>query len=218
MAVSQIAARTYSSSRIYGWRFASLAPLRMVWGNLLNFQATVKALRQFTTARIQRRSLRWHKTEHSFPVHPVKTPGRPRLGEVLVRMRCLNSDEVQKAMRSLPSGSRLGEHLVQLQKLTEENLYRALSSQAGIPLGAPEGREVSRMATRMLPADVTKRWKVVPYRVDMGQLHVATTEVPSEAMARELAGASALDLRFRMVAPREFEKLIEMAQGELVRG
>jgi adsorption protein B len=217
IAAWQIWTRTYSSSRIYGWRFASLAPARLCWGNLVNFQATAKALWLFTSARMRRRKPRWQKTEHSFPVHSLKARGRPRLGEVLVRMHCLNTDDVQKAMRSLPRGSRLGEHLVSLRKLTEENLYRALSSQAGIPLGAPEEREVSRLATRMLPADVTKRWRVLPYRVDMGQLHLATTEIPSEEMARELGGVSALDLRFRLVAPREFERLKAMAQGELAR-
>jgi bacteriophage N4 adsorption protein B len=215
LAVFQISMRMYSSSRIYGWRFASLAPLRMVWGNLLNFQATAKALAQFTIARVRRRTLRWQKTEHSFPMHSVKARGRPRLGEVLVRMRCLDMDDVQKAMRTLPSGSRLGEHLVQLRKLTEENLYRALSSQAGIPLGAPKELELNRMAMRLLPAEMAKRWRVFPYRVEMGQLHLVTTEVPSEQMARELGGASALDLRFRLVAPREFEKLVEMARGDL---
>ncbi len=217
LAAFQISARTYLSSRIYGWRFASLAPLRMFWGNLVNFQATVKALSQFTAARMRRRTLRWQKTEHSFPIHQVKAPGRPRLGEVLVRMHCVNMDDVQKAMLTMPSCSRLGEHLVGLRKLTEDNLYRALSTQAGIPLGAPAEREVNRMATRMLPADMTKRWKVLPYRIDMGQLHLATTEVPSEEMARELAGASALNLRFRLVAPGEFRKLMEMADGELVK-
>lgn len=68
------------------------------------------------------------------------------------------------------------------------------------------------MAARMLPAEMAKRWKVAPYRVDLGQLHLATTEVPSEEMARELAAASALDLRFRLVTPREFEKLLVLAQ------
>jgi len=213
IAAWQVSVRIYSSSRIYGWRFASLAPLRMCWGNLVNFHATARALSQFTAARLRRRELRWQKTEHSFPMHTVKARGRPRLGEVLVRMRRLNMDDVQTAMRSLPNGSRLGEHLIQSRKLTEEDLYLALSSQAGIPLGAPEKREVNRLATRMLPASMSKRWKVLPYRVDMGQLHLATTEVPSEEMARELGGVSALDLRFRLMAPWEFEKLVEMVRS-----
>ena len=70
------------------------------------------------------------------------------------------------------------------------------------------------MATRLLPADLSRRFHVLPYRVDMGQLHVATTEVPSEEMARELSEASALDLRFRLVLPHDFENLVKSTQGE----
>lgn len=214
IAAFQISIRMYSSSLIYGWRFASLAPVRVFWGNLVNFHATLRALTQFTTARLRRRTLGWQKTEHSFPVHRIVPKGQ-RLGEVLVRMRCLHMDELQSAILSLPSGSRLGEHLIQLKKLTEDNLYRALSSQTGIPLGAPLDWEVSRAAVRMLPADMARRWRVLPYRVDMGQLHLATTEAPCEEMVRELASASGLSLRFRLVAPREFEKLVRLAQAKV---
>jgi bacteriophage N4 adsorption protein B len=185
----------------------------MLWGNVLNFEATAKALIDFTTARLRRRNLRWQKTEHSFPAYTVPV-ARQRLGEVLVRMHYLNLDDVESAMLSLTGGSRLGEHLVHLKKLTEHNLYQALSSQAGIPLGAPLDWEVSRAAARMLPAQLARRWCVLPYRVHMGQLHLATTEVPCAEMVRELAGASALHLRFRLVAPREFEKLLKLALGE----
>lgn len=209
----QISMRMYCSSRIYGWRFASLGPLRTLWGNVVNFHATARAVAQFTAAHYRRKNLRWQKTEHSFPLHPLQAQGRARLGEVLVRMHYLNMDDVEAATLSVPSGSRLGEHLVRLRKLTEADLYRALSSQAGIPLGPPEDREINRMATRMLPAEMAKRLRVLPYRVDMGQLHLATTEVPSEEMVRELAGASALDLRFRLVAPAEFERLLELTHG-----
>jgi adsorption protein B len=210
-AAFQISLRMHCSSRIYGWRFASLSPLRAFWGNVVNFHATVKAIAQFTTAHWRRQTLRWQKTEHSFPVNPLQAQGRQRLGELLVRMHCLNMEDVEVALRSLPSGSRLGEHLVELRKLTEETLYLALSSQAGIPLGAPDDREVNRMASRMIPAEMARRWRVQPYRVDMGQLHLVTTEVPSDEMVRELAAASALDLRFRLTLPREFDKLVELA-------
>ena len=134
--------------------------------------------------------------------------GAPRLGEVLVRMRCLAMGDVDDALRTAPKGTRLGEHLVHLAKLTEENLYQALSMQAGIPLGAPALEEISLLATRMIPAATSRRWRVMPYRVGLGQLHLLTTEVPSEQMTRELSEVSTLELRFRLVKPLEFEQLV----------
>jgi len=58
----------------------------------------------------------------------------------------------QAALGRAPDGLRLGEYLLQLQRISEEHLYQALSMQTGIPLGLPGSAEVSRLATRTLPA------------------------------------------------------------------
>lgn len=208
----QTGMRMWTAHRVYGWKFAALAPARAFWGNAINFHATCRALFQFTAARLRGAALRWQKTDHSYPVHSVSAVGRPRLGEMLVRMRCVETHEIDAALRTMPAGSRLGEHLVHLRKLTEHDVYQALSAQAGIPLGAPSRREINPMAARTLPAEMAKRWRVLPYRVIMGQLHLVTTEAPSEEMIRELGQATGLDLRFRLTPPGEFQKLVEMVR------
>lgn len=60
--------RMRASARVYGWRFASVSPLRILWGNLVNSAATVAALKQFVVARVQGSGLAWRKTEHAYPV------------------------------------------------------------------------------------------------------------------------------------------------------
>jgi adsorption protein B len=198
-ALLQVAMRCWCSTRIYGWGFAAAVPLRAAWGNLVNFAATVAAIRQFSAARIQRRSLAWRKTDHVYP--------RPRLGEVLVRMRTLPVSDVEKAASSLPNGTRIGEYLVQLHKLSEENLYHALSLQLGLSPGPVSGGDVDRLATRALPAEVSRRWNVLPYRVEAGHLYVAIADVPSRQLTRELAGLSALEIRYHLVEPTQFAQL-----------
>jgi hypothetical protein len=93
------------------------------------------------------------------------------------------------------------------KRLSEEHLYQALSSQAGIPLGAPDALEVNKLVTRVLPAQAARRWQVMPYRVAVGQLHVLTPNVPSDELVRDLASYSDLELRFRLVPPKEFEAM-----------
>jgi adsorption protein B len=198
-ALVQLAMRTGCSARIYGWRFAAAAPVRATWGNVVNFAATVAAVRQFTAARIHRRSMTWRKTDHVYP--------RPRLGELLVRMRSLPAGDVEKAAIDLPKGLRIGEYLVQTRQLSEANLYHALSVQSGIPAGPVGSRDVDRLATRALPVEAARRWQVLPYRVEAGQLHVAIADVPSRELIRELAGLSALEIRYRLVRPEEFAGL-----------
>jgi adsorption protein B len=64
----QSGVRTYSAAVLYGWKFAAWVPVRMVWGNLVNFAATARALWEFGNARSQGRGLAWHKTDHVYPV------------------------------------------------------------------------------------------------------------------------------------------------------
>ncbi len=67
ISVIQAGVRFRCSQRIYGWRFACGVPVRVCWGNVVNFCATVAAIAQFTTARLQGRNLAWRKTEHIYP-------------------------------------------------------------------------------------------------------------------------------------------------------
>ena len=102
---------------------------------------------------------------------------------------------------------RMGEHLIQQGKLTEETLYEALSLQQNLPLGKPEPDSISRPVTRSLPAEVAKRWKVVPYKIAAGGLFVAGPELPSDEMQDDLRRFSSLEIRFHLVTPTEFKEL-----------
>jgi bacteriophage N4 adsorption protein B len=67
VSLAQIAFRMSASARVYGWRFAALAPLRTLWANQVNCVATLAALSQYIDARRTRRALAWRKTEHVYP-------------------------------------------------------------------------------------------------------------------------------------------------------
>jgi bacteriophage N4 adsorption protein B len=67
IALLQTTVRARSAALIYGWRFAAFVPVRMVWGNLVNFAATAMALWEFTRAQFQGRRLAWRKTDHIYP-------------------------------------------------------------------------------------------------------------------------------------------------------
>ena len=67
IALVQTGARAHAGARIYGWRFAAAVPLRMFWGNLVNFAATATALWEFFDARSRGQGLAWRKTDHMYP-------------------------------------------------------------------------------------------------------------------------------------------------------
>ena len=196
---------------IYGWKFALGVPFRMLWGNLVNLAATGMALRGFVASMAGLRKLTWTKTDHVYP--PAGAGANLRLGEVLVRLRCLSAAQIQAALAVQPRGVRLGEYLVQSEQLSEENLYRALSQQAGLELGLPRAGEVSAPATHALPANTSRRWRVLPYRVCAGQMHLLTPEIPTSDMLRHLEEVATLELRFRLVQPRDYERIADRYLG-----
>jgi adsorption protein B len=68
IALLQAGVRVHSGARIYGWRFAAAAPVRIFWGNLVNFAATATALWEFSEAHVRGKGMAWRKTDHIYPV------------------------------------------------------------------------------------------------------------------------------------------------------
>jgi hypothetical protein len=61
--------------------------------------------------------------------------------------------------------------------------------------------------TRALPAEISRKWKVLSFKVASGQLFVAGPNVPSEEMSADLRRFSSLEIRFHLVTPANFESL-----------
>ncbi|MGA2602178.1 MAG: hypothetical protein ABSH09_34870, partial [Bryobacteraceae bacterium] len=107
-----------------------------------------------------------------------------------------------------PPELRLGEYLVMRGALTESDLYEALSLQQGLPAGAVNHLDVAENAARALPRHVMRSWRVLPFRIAYGSLHLATPEVPTDDMTRDLRGFTGLDVRFQLITPENFETLM----------
>ena len=67
--------------------------------------------------------------------------------------------------------------------------------------------------TRALPAAMARKWRVLPFRIAAGELHVAGSDVPGEEMQQDIRRFSSLELRFHLVTPTEFEELAETYLG-----
>jgi len=182
-------------------------PVRALVGNWLNCAATARALALYFDAKVHGRPLVWVKTEHAYP-NPVALDVEIRpLGQILVGSQYLIQADVDEALASKAAGELLGEYLVRRGKLSEAELYVALSLQQNLPLAAPDASEISEPATRAVPAEVSRRWRVLPFRVVAGQLFVAGPDLPSEEMTRDLERLSKMEVRFHLVTPTDFEEL-----------
>jgi len=196
-----IAMRMSFTGRIYGWRFASLAPLRAVLGNLINCLASASAVYRYSRAKWSGQPLGWLKTDHAYP--------NRLLGEILVGSNYLAATELEEALATQPPGVRIGEHLVRCGKLTERDLFECLSLQQDLAFQILDRSQVSRSVSRSLPAPVSRKWRVQAYKVAAGQLFVAGTDSPTDEMNQDLRRSSSLEIRFHLITPSNFEILRE---------
>lgn len=194
-------------ARIYGLRFALGVPMRAVWGNWLNSVATVMALWRYFAAKMRRQPMTWLKTEHAYPTHGGLAAHKRELGEVLVAQGSVDASLLETARQMKPAHESLGDYLVRMGLLTAEALCAALAAQQNLPQGVKAGGKIQKRATRALPAWVVEKCKVIPFRVDEGEIFVATSEVPTDRKTRELGKFSRLKIRYHLVTPGEFEEM-----------
>jgi len=81
--------------------------------------------------------------------------------------------------------------------------------QAGIPVGQVEAAHADVAAVRAFPAVVSRRWNVLPYRIENGRLHVATADIPSAEMTRTLSGLTSLEIQYRLMRSSQLRALSE---------
>jgi adsorption protein B len=194
-------------ARIYGWKFAAGVPLRMLWGNWINFFATAAAVARYAAARLLGRPLVWLKTEHDYPSGAGLIAHKQPLGEVLVRAGRLSEERLRSALAAKRAKVRLGEYLVASGPLTEDAVYAGLSVQQGVPFEPLDGARIRASVARSLPGPVARRCRVVPFRVDGGKLHVAGPEYPSDSTLEDLRGFTRLKIEFHYITPKNYDRL-----------
>jgi hypothetical protein len=199
--------RMATVAHFYGWRFAAGVPLRMTWGNVLNFAATRKALWTYFRARWRHEPLVWVKTAHSYPTREGLHEYRRRLEEILVTSGYLGPEALDAALARKPDDARLGDFLVAEGLISNQGLSEAMSLQQGLPCAAVRPEEVSPGVARLLPREFVRAWKVLPFRVSEGGLDVASPEPPGEQVQVELRQFTRLEVRFHLVTGEQFEEL-----------
>ncbi len=72
-----------------------------------------------------------------------------------------------------------------------------------------EAAQVPRHVARTLPKPVARAWRVLPFQVSEGNLFLAGPDLPTAAMAAAIGSFTALEIRFHLMAPSEYQKLAD---------
>jgi hypothetical protein len=85
----------------------------------------------------------------------------------------------------------------------------ALCLQQSLPRARLSPDEISPRTRRTIPQEAARSWRVVPFRVEDGTLHIASAAIPTDEMISSLRLFTQLEIRFHLISPREFEELQE---------
>jgi adsorption protein B len=122
--------RAYCVHRIYGPMQALLSLPRMIWGNLINFLATVRAVNQYTQFLKTGKFIKWDKTTHHYPTADELVGYRRKIGDLLIDSAAITPDQLTQALALQSKQSKkLGEILQELGWLQPGSLSEALRRQ-----------------------------------------------------------------------------------------
>jgi bacteriophage N4 adsorption protein B len=116
--------------RYYGIVQALLSVPRQLWGNIINFFANVRAIRQ-VIAHGDPRRIAWDKTQHQYPTISDRSLGSS-LGFILLQQNIISEAQLNTALESRVRGERLGQAMLRLQLISARQLAEALAQQASV--------------------------------------------------------------------------------------
>ena len=136
LAVSRLFNRFIAVKEIYGLKnaFAStfvppLIPLRLIWGNVINFLSTLDAWKTFIFGN--KKKVKWNKTVHKeYAPDEILAQYKRKLGDILLENKIISGLELSKAIRSKGSNNELfGKYLVSQNYVTKKDMDFARASQ-----------------------------------------------------------------------------------------
>ena len=203
----RLAVRAVASGRLYGWSFALFVPVRFFWGNFMNAAATFRACHSWTEAKVRGKRLTWAKTSHAYPTRGTLLAQKKTLPEVLEFLDLGSARFFEEALELCPEETQPGDFLVEEGLIGEEQMLDALCLQHSLPRAHLNWEEIPSRVRRTIPLREANHWRIVPFRIGEGVLHIAGATVPSDEMLAELRLFTRLEIRFYLISTREFEEL-----------
>lgn len=204
---TRLTVRTVVSGQLYGWSFALLVPVRFFWGNFINAGATYRACHSWVRAKVQGKQLAWTKTSHAYPTRGTLLPHKKTLSEVLEFLELGPAVFFEEALMRCPENMAPGDFLLDEGLLGEDQLMAALCLQHSLPRAEFNHDEIPLRVRRSIPLREASTWRVVPFRIGEGVLHIAGAAVPSDEMMTDLRRFTRLEIHFYLISTREYEEL-----------
>jgi adsorption protein B len=176
-------------SGYYGVKQGLLSIPRLLWGNLINFLANWRAIRQIIRCGDPRR-VAWDKTTHDFPSIGGNNQAKRSLEELLVANGVISAAALQDAQRHRIDGLQLGTSMIHEGRITAAQLAIPMAQQIGVSCESVDAIGLPRELMMMVPRPVALHYAVLPLRIEAGVLVLASESyidpVSLAAIARQL--------------------------------
>lgn len=173
--VNRILQRVIFVTLYYGLAQGLMSILRLFWGNLINFMANWRALRQVIQNGDPRR-VAWDKTTHDFPSVTGENRALRPLGQILLEHGAIDEAQLEQALTQRVIGLRLGGSMLMQGMITAEQLATALAEQSGVATESMDAWNIDRQLIDEMPAAIALRYAVLPIRKESNVLVVASEE------------------------------------------
>lgn len=171
---------------VYATLVPPIFPIRYIWGNIINFMATLRAWNLYLFGKEAAKS-RWIKTEHTYVPEEIISEHHRRIGDILLERGYLKIDELRQALKTQREKSgKLGELLIEMGYLDEDKLLSALAEASNVGfLHINEALWDVELAS-ILPYELARKYQVLPVVIHKGGLVVATPTLLSPEAKQEL--------------------------------
>lgn len=156
--LNRLGQRFYFVTVYYGLWQGVLSIPRTFWGNIVNFLANLRAIRQVLAMGDARR-VAWDKTTHEFPA--LEQPRRQPIGKRLVEMGAITEETLEIVVHTARK-RRLGRELLVRGLIDSNQLAQVLAEQAGLNWIPFDPFNLSPEFVRAFPARLALRYSVLP--------------------------------------------------------
>ncbi len=176
----QLFIRAWYVFRTYNLYQAALSPFRLVWANVINFFATMRAIRLYLRHVLTGAPIAWDKTDHAYPSEDELVRYRRRLGDLLLDRRFITVAQLDAALeRQQRTGQPLGAVLEDLGYLEGDKLLQTLGIQFNVLTADVDPYAVDREIIAMVPRRMAVRRRLFPIGLSPeGRLILAVDALP----------------------------------------
>lgn len=171
---NRIAQRIIFVTRYYGIGQGLLSVPRLLWGNLINFLANWRALKQTVMSKDIRR-IAWDKTSHEFPSLGEQNKVRKPLGHILIEQGAITASELEEALKLPMRGLRIGSLLVHEELINTEQLACAVAEQGHATWETIDALQLAPSLIAMVPRQIALHYAVLPIRLE-GEILILASE------------------------------------------